>query len=1158
MVSATNSLRIALIRSSMKIAFATTLFFLVTICSKAQEAGVSPDSLLLTAIKNNDLGQVKACVSSGANVNTKDDQGVPALMWAAYYADLDMVRYLITQGADPSVKAIFQEEGGLLNLAAASGKSDLLKYLIESCKMSVDERGLNRITGEATGGRTPLKSALYAVQPACVDYLIARGADTTVVADKLLIYYNTINEFKKAVAVATQARELAKTKYGDTHVSYLTILNYEALSYHEIGEYEKAANLYLDLLKIIEREYGKENDMYSSTVSNLGSLYHETGQLEKALPIYLETLTLTEKAVGKDSKSYGISLNNLGVLYTKMGNYEQALEYLLEGKEHTERTMGKENDSYPRKMANLGRVYVQMGEYDKALRANTEALEIFANTLGYISPDYASMLSGNADIYKSLGDYEKALSVYQEALNISEQVLGKNHQNYGTILSNIGNLYRELGNYPKALEVLQEAIQITEIAVGREHPVYGTVLQDQAFLHAALGNRDKARGLYHESLTILEKSLGKTHPQYLSTLSNTAVFYRQAGEYSRALALHQEVLAGREIALGKQHPDYGSELKQLGILYEQMGEPEKAGNAYAEMNRNTNLQLQNRFPTLNEQLQTGYLRKLSPYYDRVESFMVNHPEVSRQLTDFGYNNQLLLKGLLMENQGSLLAALRDQQDSSTIKEYAAWKSLQRILARQYMLPRDKRLASIGRMEEELEKMEIALAGKSTAFRQARQIMDWKRVQKYLRPGEAAIEFSHFNYYDPRGRATDSVWYVAYVVKPDSKAPEMIYLFEEQELKALVSNSGQRRSDYVANLYARPDRGVAPVRASQKTLYELIWKPLEPVMDGIKGIYYAPSGLLHRINISAIPVSYDETLGDIFDLHQRGNTRSLAYNEPRQYSDNKQAELFGAINFDLDSTKLAVALELPEHDRWTGTSNPMLHDADIATRSARTAWQYLPGTEREIKSIRQTLAGAGFTVNLEEGSAATEERYQLITKQKTTARILHLATHGYFFPDPSRQPTSENSETDKLIPGKASEHPMVRSGLILAGANYSWQGNPPLKGLEDGILTAYEISQSDLSDTELVVLSACETGLGDIAGNEGVYGLQRAFKIAGAEYIIMSLWQVPDKQSSKLMSLFYTNWLESGLPLEAAFYAAQKEMRELYEEPYFWAGFVLVK
>jgi len=194
--------------------------------------------------------------------------------------------------------------------------------------------------------------------------------------------------------------------------------------------------------------------------------------------------------------------------------------------------------------------------------------------------------------------------------------------------------------------------------------------------------------------------------------------------------------------------------------------------------------------------------------------------------------------------------------------------------------------------------------------------------------------------------------------------------------------------------------------------------------------------------------------------------------------------------------------------------------------------------------------------LKKGHEATEESFKNIgTNNSASPRILHIATHGYFFNDPKLNSGSlSNSETVFKI----SDHPMLRSGLILAGGNLAWQGKQTLEGREDGILTAYEISQMNLSNTELVVLSACETGLGDIQGNEGVYGLQRAFKIAGAKYLIMSLWQVPDKQTSLLMTTFYKKWLEDKMTIPDAFHAAQKQLRDGGLEPYYWAGFVLVE
>ena len=205
-----------------------------------------------------------------------------------------------------------------------------------------------------------------------------------------------------------------------------------------------------------------------------------------------------------------------------------------------------------------------------------------------------------------------------------------------------------------------------------------------------------------------------------------------------------------------------------------------------------------------------------------------------------------------------------------------------------------------------------------------------------------------------------------------------------------------------------------------------------------------------------------------------------------------------------------------------------------------------------------LQKRGFKTALQTGPAATEETFKQLGRTESSPRILHLATHGYFFPDPKVKSDSRQAMDGSSPVFKISDHPMIRSGLILAGANHAWKTGKPLGNREDGVLTAYEISQLDLRNTELVVLSACETGLGQIEGNEGVYGLQRAFKIAGAKNLIMSLWQVPDNQTLELMTYFYQKLLLEKMPVRQALRAAQAEMRRQRYEPFYWAGFVVVE
>lgn len=212
---------------------------------------------------------------------------------------------------------------------------------------------------------------------------------------------------------------------------------------------------------------------------------------------------------------------------------------------------------------------------------------------------------------------------------------------------------------------------------------------------------------------------------------------------------------------------------------------------------------------------------------------------------------------------------------------------------------------------------------------------------------------------------------------------------------------------------------------------------------------------------------------------------------------------------------------------------------------------------EALAIKEAILG-GIGAQTVKGWQATEESFKQMGQTGSSPHILHISTHGYFYPDPKTVDGEGGTagETEPVF--KQSDHPMIRSGLILAGANHAWKTGHPLGNREDGILTAYEISQLDLHNTELVVLSACETGLGHIDGNEGVYGLQRAFKTAGVKTLLMSLWQVPDYQTQELMAVFYQKWLPGKMPIRQALQAAQKAMRDKGYEPYYWAGFVVVE
>jgi CHAT domain-containing protein len=319
------------------------------------------------------------------------------------------------------------------------------------------------------------------------------------------------------------------------------------------------------------------------------------------------------------------------------------------------------------------------------------------------------------------------------------------------------------------------------------------------------------------------------------------------------------------------------------------------------------------------------------------------------------------------------------------------------------------------------------------------------------------------------------------------------------------------------------------------------------LKGCKTIYLAPSGLTHQINFKALPINDNQTFGEQFEIKLVGSTASIIDYKPTSFQEKKDLEiiLYGGIDYNKKNNEIKT-------DENQNSFNA------LATRSGILEFNYLPGTNIEVEKINTEAKKFNFNTIVKTEKNANEESLKQLDG-KTAPFVLHLATHGFFFENIKQEKQDDfilMEENTKKNIYKSSEDPMMRSGLIFAGANKFWGKSKEETTTEDGILTAKEISNLDLSHCQLVVLSACETGLGQVNGSEGVFGLQRAFKMAGVKNIIMSLWKVPDSQTAELFELFYSECF-SGKSIQEAFQSTQAKMKTKYS-PYYWAGFILLE
>jgi CHAT domain-containing protein len=384
---------------------------------------------------------------------------------------------------------------------------------------------------------------------------------------------------------------------------------------------------------------------------------------------------------------------------------------------------------------------------------------------------------------------------------------------------------------------------------------------------------------------------------------------------------------------------------------------------------------------------------------------------------------------------------------------------------------------------------------------------------------------------------------------------MIWLCGEKTLRAACPPTGKPR---VINLVYtwNPDVQTSVTGGDKRDgnpLYHLVWQPFDQLLKGVKTVYYSPAGLINLISLAALPVNGTACLAEKYDLVRMGSTRDLV--SPAEKSLITNAVVYGGINYD---TLLPAAIAKAGSP---GNTSAGAMPGEIAFNGAvRAGFGYLPGTLQEAQTIAGSLTGKGIKSTTLTGLEAREETFTALSGASSAPSLIHISTHGFYLPDTISVKNRKNVLYSPAgeIQFRYSEDPLQRSGLLMAGANLTWKGLPRPQGTEDGILTAREVSNMNLSNTRLAVLSACQTGLGDVKGSEGVEGLERGFKMAGVRNIVMSLWQVPDKETTEFMTNFYKSWLE-GLEFHEAFRTTQVAMRKKYpQEPFKWAGFVMVE
>jgi len=800
--------------------------------------------------------------------------------------------------------------------------------------------------------------------------------------------------------------------------------------------------------------------------------------------------------------------------------------------------LGEEHPRYAASLNNLAELYRTMGRYDQAEPLYKQALVINKKALGEDHPDYATSLNNLALIFDSMGRYDQAEPLYKRALDIKGNTLGEEHPGYATSLHNLAGLYKSMGRYDQAEPLYKQALDIRKKTVGKEHPNYATSLNNLAALYRSMGRYDQAKLLYKHAAVIWKNTLGEEHPDYAAPLNSLALIYHSMGRYDQAEPLFKQASMILKKTLGEEHPDYATSLNNLADLYYSTGRYDQAETLYKQALSNHLHQIRTFFPIMSEKEKAQFYRSINFHFEIFHSFALQRTKENPGIHTFAYNNQLAIKSLLLNSVIQVKKQILNSQDAGLLKQYEAWIDQKEYLANIYKLSKaglTKRGINRDSLETVANNLEKELSRRSDAFKNATTLPTWKDIQKALKPGEAAIEMVRFRWHHKTW--TDTVYYAALIVTPDSKDhPDMVVLTNGNDLED---------PDKFLDEYRRCVAGIkTPIP------YQHYWQPIQEKLtrEGIQKVYFSPDGIYNVINLNILYNSKDNTyVSDEIDIHLVTSTKDIL-SFGQSAGGTRQAALFGDPTYKLSEVTGATVAK----EQLAGKGFPGLSDDDKDQRPKRT-YEKLPGTGVEIAAIETILRKEGWTTESYLGVDALEAAVKAVNNPT----VLHIATHGFFIPKKEQQKRERTrfQLTGENQPSLYLTNPMLRSGLVLAGAQ-SYQNAAEKPDTEDGILTAYEASNLDLRYTELVVLSACETGLGDIKNGEGVYGLQRAFKVAGAKTILMSLWRVDDEVTQKLMTTFYKNWLQHNNKRKA-FRDAQAEIRKDHPEPKYWGAFVMV-
>ena len=967
-------------------------------------------------------------------------------------------------------------------------------------------------------------------------------------------------KYGDALPAAERALAIRERVLGGEHTTIADSLNLVAMILDDKQDYAKAEALNLRALAIRERALGTDHPAVARTLFNLAWLAKVKEDFGKAESLYRRALDIQERALGPDHSEVATTLNDFALLYNDIGNFDESIRVNERVLAIRERTLGPDDEGVAKALNNVALAYGNKGEYAQAELVLRRALRIWEKALGPEHPDVAFALDGLAQALYYNGDYAAAEPLFLRALAIREKTLGPDHTEIATTLNNLANLFRQKGDYAKAEALILRDLAITEKRLGPNHTSVAPALLNLARIYELQGETDRAEPLLRRALSIRQAALGPDHllvgltlnrlgqllvarggepaqadsilrralatldkavpdhPGIAASLSGLASLAERSGDRAQAARYYERALVIQEKVYGSAHPELAQSLERLATLASSTGD---AGRAVALLARAFDIRerhLDHNLVLGSERQKLDYLKLFAEDTDRAVSLHARLAPNDPQALRLAFTTLLGRKGRAVDATSDNVAVLRanaSPEDRALFDRLSAARSqLATVTLRG---PSDASAAyrlQLTRLRDAVDQLEAEVGARSVAFRAQSRPVTLDAIQAALPNGAVLVEFAFYRRRDDAA-GREMPRYAAYVLPRDGEA-QWVDLGDAVAIDRQV----------LAWRRALSDPARADARRLARALDARLMQPIRALVGAARQLLISPDGQLNLIPFAALADEQNQYLVERYTISYLTSGRDLL-----------------RLQIPRESRSHAVIVAAPAF------GEPALVAANRAgarVDDSRVFFGPLPGAGNEVRALKGLMPDATVVT----GPQATEAALRRLSGP----RILHVATHGFFLDGGAvdrKPPAATGASGTRLGKWVAwTENPLLRSGLALAGAN---QGR---SGADDGVLTALEAVGLDLWGTKLVVLSACDTGVGEVRNGDGVYGLRRALVLAGSESQMMSLWPVSDRSTQELMIGYYTLLAQSAGTADALRQAQLRLLRDSRRRhPYYWAGFI---